>query len=185
MSYRKCQWCDKDIYSDLDWFTIVTVTGLAFYFCCGDCAFEWLQRIKKPRMEIERQILDFNTYQKKAHETAQYNGVDSVENYDDIEYHFDLIDEMGYRVWASVYPFLKIHQEASEISEPIIKRKYRGDSKEIMKEHLELELGDTLWYVSECCTQLGISLEVLANANLNKLANRAKNNTIKGSGDNR
>ena len=72
MSYRKCQWCDKDIYSDLDWFTIVTVTGLAFYFCCGDCAFEWLQRIKNPRMEIERQILDFATYQKKAHETAQY-----------------------------------------------------------------------------------------------------------------
>ena len=129
--------------------------------------------------------MDFNTYQKKAHETAQYNGVDSVENYDDIEYHFDLIDEMGYRVWASVYPFLKIHQEASEISEPIIKRKFRGDSKEILKDHLELELGDTLWYISDCCTQLGLDMDKVAIWNNQKLSNRVKNNTIKGSGDNR
>ena len=126
--------------------------------------------------------MDFNTYQKKAHETALYKGVDDITSDANT---FDLIDEEAYRVYAPIYPFLKLAQEASEVTEPILKHRFRGDMKEIAKEDLAKELGDTLWYISECATQLGISLEDIARMNLLKLGDRAKRNTIKGSGDDR
>jgi NTP pyrophosphatase (non-canonical NTP hydrolase) len=135
--------------------------------------------------------MDFNEYQKKAHETAQYNGNSAVyggsiqdELFDD-KYIFDVIDNYAYRVYAPLYPFLKLAQEASEVTEPILKIHFRGDKKEIFIDDLEKELGDVLWYISECATVLGLTLEEVAKINLHKLSDRAKRNVIKGSGDNR
>ncbi len=47
------------------------------------------------------------------------------------------------------------------------------------------ELGDVLWYVAVCARDCGYTLEEVAIRNVNKLAKRAENGTLKGSGDHR
>jgi NTP pyrophosphatase (non-canonical NTP hydrolase) len=42
-----------------------------------------------------------------------------------------------------------------------------------------------LWYVAQLATELDLSLEVIAEANLAKLSSRAARNVISGSGDRR
>lgn len=50
---------------------------------------------------------------------------------------------------------------------------------------LTLEAGDALWAIAEIATQLGITLEQVADANIEKLADRAERGVISGSGDDR
>lgn len=50
---------------------------------------------------------------------------------------------------------------------------------------IKLELGDILWQLQGCCRVMGLSLEEVAKANLEKLADRKKRNTIDGNGDHR
>ena len=50
---------------------------------------------------------------------------------------------------------------------------------------LQLELGDVLWYVAQLATELGLELDQVAQANLEKLASRSARNVISGSGDSR
>ena len=52
-------------------------------------------------------------------------------------------------------------------------------------EALRLELGDVLWYVAQLATELGLDLEDIASANLDKLASRAARHVIGGDGDQR
>lgn len=47
------------------------------------------------------------------------------------------------------------------------------------------ELGDVLWYVSDCATNVGLTLSQIAKYNISKLMRRSVNKTLKGSGDNR
>lgn len=47
------------------------------------------------------------------------------------------------------------------------------------------EVSDCLWYISQLCTELGISFDDIANHNLEKLHQRKATNTLKGAGDNR
>jgi hypothetical protein len=42
-----------------------------------------------------------------------------------------------------------------------------------------------LWYVAQLATELGLELDQVAQANLDKLASRAARNVIAGSGDRR
>ena len=68
-----------------------------------------------------------------------------------------------------------------------IKKLLREDyvlSDEYRKE-LGKEIGDCLWYVAQLCTELGLSLEEIATENIVKVLKRAKDDKIKGSGDNR
>lgn len=69
-----------------------------------------------------------------------------------------------------------------------IKKIFRDDGGILTEERRAeciSELGDVLWYVSECSRALGISLEDLAKANLAKLNGRKARGTIQGSGDSR
>ena len=50
---------------------------------------------------------------------------------------------------------------------------------------LALELGDVLWYISTLADDLGVTLEEVAKANIEKLQSRMERNKIKGDGDNR
>lgn len=95
-----------------------------------------------------------------------------------------------------VYPVLKLNGEAGELAEKVGKllRDYGGDAYPdtfdfhlivSAREALMAELGDVLWYVAAVATDLGYSLEDVAQANLTKLASRAARGTLQGDGDNR
>lgn len=54
-----------------------------------------------------------------------------------------------------------------------------------MDAELMAEAGDILWQLSGLCSVMGWSLDEVAEANLDKLANRKQRNVIDGNGDNR
>jgi len=86
-----------------------------------------------------------------------------------------------------IYPTLGLCGEAGEVADKIKKvlRDRDGVFDQAVRDDLCLELGDVLWYVAQLCTELGLSLEQVAAANLDKLASRAARNVIQGSGDRR
>ena len=55
--------------------------------------------------------------------------------------------------------------------------KYRGK--------IARELGDVLWYVANVAHEIGVSLETVARANVNKLNDRKVRGKISGNGDER
>jgi NTP pyrophosphatase (non-canonical NTP hydrolase) len=116
------------------------------------------------------------TYQEAAYKTAIYG--DNVE-----------------------YPFMSLCEEAGEVIGKLGKfvRKndvYVGDAihaaigphmpHEVkLRADLIKELGDLHWNLAACCTELGITLEELQDANLSKLGLRVEKGTLEGSGDDR
>lgn len=107
----------------------------------------------------------FNEYQKAAHSTSKNTRIGDT----------------------LVYPVLGLASESGELAGKIKKlwrdhdgARARSDSIAIKK-----ELGDCLWYIAEIATQLGESLEDIAEMNIEKLADRTKRGAISGSGDDR
>ena len=80
-----------------------------------------------------------------------------------------------------LYPTLGLCGEAGEVAEKVKKNIRDGKSLE----GVGLELGDVLWYISALADDLGVTLEEVAQANVDKLRSRMERNKIKGSGDNR
>ena len=90
--------------------------------------------------------------------------------------------------YETIYPALGLCGEAGEVAEKIKKSIRDGLHNwpdEQFKEELTKELGDVLWYISALASDLDISLNEIAENNLQKLASRKKRNMIGGSGDNR
>ena len=90
--------------------------------------------------------------------------------------------------YETIYPALGLCGEAGEVAEKIKKSIRDGLHNwpdEQFKEDLTKELGDVLWYISALASDLDISLNEIAESNLQKLASRKKRNKIGGSGDNR
>ena len=121
--------------------------------------------------------MKFNDYQKEAHRTSDYP----------LTWVDDPLSEMGERMADFIYPALGLCGEAGEVAEKIKKviRNKRGkiDDKDVQE--IKKELGDTLWYLSEVASSLGLELEDVAISNLEKLADRHQRGVIKSSGDNR
>ena len=88
---------------------------------------------------------------------------------------------------AIVYPTLGLTNEAGEVAGKIKKifRDRAGVISDADREALKYELGDVLWYLAQICTELDLTLEDVASANLTKLYDRLERNTIAGEGDNR
>jgi NTP pyrophosphatase (non-canonical NTP hydrolase) len=86
-----------------------------------------------------------------------------------------------------VYPTLGLAGEAGEVAEKIKKviRDGNGIVSEEKKVEITKELGDVMWYVANLAKELGISLEDVAQKNLEKLQSRQQRNELHGSGDNR
>lgn len=86
-----------------------------------------------------------------------------------------------------IYPTLGLSGEAGEVSEKIKKviRDKEGIIDDETRESIKKELGDVLWYVSQIATELGISLDDIAEENIEKLYSRMKRGKLNGSGDNR
>lgn len=87
-----------------------------------------------------------------------------------------------------IYPALGLTGEAGEIANKV-KKILRDDYDPVelgwKKQELSKEIGDVLWYCSALATDLGFSLSDIAQANLNKLQDRANRGKIAGDGDNR
>lgn len=109
--------------------------------------------------------MDFATYQRRSRETARYP--DAGAN--------------------PIYPTLGLCGESGEVADKVKKvlRDQAGDFDAHTLEGLKLELGDVLWYVSQLATELNLSLDEIAEANLAKLASRMSRDVIAGSGDRR
>ncbi len=85
------------------------------------------------------------------------------------------------------YPTLGLVNEAGEVAGKIKKifRDKGGVISNDDKEALKGELGDVLWYFTQICTELGLTLEEVAESNLEKLFSRKDRNKLQGEGDNR
>ena len=109
--------------------------------------------------------MNFTDYQTKSRKTAKYPAI-------------------GHPV---IYPALGLVNEAGEVAGKIKKvfRDKEGEISEETRSALKAELGDVLWYVAQVCTELGLSLDDVAEYNIDKLYDRLKRGTIRGDGDDR
>ena len=82
---------------------------------------------------------------------------------------------------ALEYLALGLVGEAGEVANKIKKVIRDGTSPNNVRD----ELGDVLWYLAMLSTEIGYSLDTIADKNLWKLANRKTRNVLGGSGDNR
>ena len=88
---------------------------------------------------------------------------------------------------AVIYPTLGLTNEAGEVAGKV-KKIFRDKSGEISdadREALAAELGDVLWYLAQVATELDLSLDDIAQHNLDKLASRQARGVLGGDGDKR
>jgi len=117
------------------------------------------------RSELRVESETFETYQRESRKTWNVISMDH----------------------SIVYPTLGLVNEAGEVAGKV-KKIFRDKDGVIGEEDraaLKQELGDVLWYLTQICTELGLSLEEVAEANLQKLFSRLERNAIRGEGDNR
>ena len=109
--------------------------------------------------------MNFIDYQSKSRRTAKYQAI-------------------GHPV---IYPTLGLTNEAGEVAGKVKKifRDKDGVIAEADREALKGELGDVLWYLAQICTELNLSLEDVAEHNIEKLYSRLERGKIGGDGDNR
>ena len=72
------------------------------------------------------------------------------------------------------YPTLGLTGEAGEVANVVkkIQRDHGGVINDEIKAKLKDELGDVLWYISACADELGMTLDEIAEYNVQKLARR-------------
>lgn len=85
------------------------------------------------------------------------------------------------------YPALGLSGEAGEVAEHAKKaiRDDGGDVSEARRAAMAKELGDVLWYVAQLASELGLDLDEIARANLDKLLSRQQRGVLSGDGDDR
>jgi NTP pyrophosphatase (non-canonical NTP hydrolase) len=85
------------------------------------------------------------------------------------------------------YPALGLSGEAGEVAEHA-KKAIRDDEGKVTDERraaMAKELGDVLWYVAQLASELGLDLDEIAQANLEKLLSRQQRGVLSGDGDDR
>ncbi len=106
-------------------------------------------------MSEEKETLSFDEYQKEA---------------------YDLISEEG-RKDMVLNGVLGLAGESGECADLVKKHLFQGH--DLNSDDLIKELGDVLWYIAETASGLGVSLEEVAQRNLDKLHKRYHGNTFK------
>lgn len=85
---------------------------------------------------------------------------------------------------SSQYLFAGLAGETGELCSLYAKSVRDGINSDFM-DNVKKEIGDVLWFVAVIAHYHGLSLEDVAQANIDKLESRRKRNVITGSGDNR
>jgi len=95
-----------------------------------------------------------------------------------------------------VYPFFGLPGEVGEVFEKT-KKLFRDTNrhKKVIDEDIIIdqkfldgitkEIGDVLWYMSQIATELNLSFDNIASANISKLSKRKAEDKIHGEGDDR
>ena len=124
--------------------------------------------------------LEFGT---QTNETHKYKRISDLDMYQQVTKQTAIYP----REQAIIYPTLGLTGEAGEVANKVKKIIRDGTNKnnENLVQEISAEIGDCLWYISVLADDIGVKLSDIANSNLIKLANRKKNNTIHGSGDDR
>lgn len=86
---------------------------------------------------------------------------------------------------AVEYLGLGLASEAGEVA-GLIKKSIRDNtSSQELKQKLNKEIGDVLWYIVRLCDEYEIDIDQVVATNMSKLTKRKKSNTLSGSGDER
>lgn len=85
----------------------------------------------------------------------------------------------------NVYALLGLMEEAGEVAGKFSKARRDGFNKAEFTVAAAKELGDVLWMVAAIAEDIGVHMDDIAQANLDKLTARKAAGTIGGSGDNR
>lgn len=108
--------------------------------------------------------MNLNEYQKQAKKTAFYP-----------EKH------------QLIYPTLGLAGESGEVANVV--QKLMRDKATVLddadRKRIAFELGDCLWFMAAIASDIGYDLDLVAQMNLDKLADRMARGKIGGSGDNR
>lgn len=131
---------------------------------------------------IDRKVfMDVDQYQKLTHETAIYGA--------------SINESLSTMSVEQVRSLLKVNYlsngltgESGEVAS-LVKKLMRDSGGRTQDwefvDKLAKELGDCLWYISELCNELGMSLEEIMELNIQKLQDRKDRGKLQGSGDNR
>ena len=117
----------------------------------------------------------------RTNETHKYNRISDLDMYQQVAKTTAIYP----REQAIIYPTLGLTGEAGEVANKVKKIIRDGSNKndDRMVSEIKSEIGDCLWYIAVLASDFNIKLSDIASTNLEKLANRKKNNTIHGSGD--
>ena len=110
----------------------------------------------------------------------------TLEQYQNKSKQFAIYPEQGGREGLH-YAIFGLASEVGELCSKI-KKNMRDENGVLTlddNEEIGKELGDVLWYLSQCCEELGLQLQNVAEQNVKKLMDRMERDMIKGSGDNR
>lgn len=123
--------------------------------------------------------MEFNEYQSQARSTALYP--------ERLRRMFPAPDGADRPRVELFYSAAGLCDESGEVAGKI-KKWLRGDLGDVPHpdvDEIRKELGDVLWYIAAICSDLDISLDSVAKANVEKLASRRARGVIRGDGDNR
>lgn len=84
-----------------------------------------------------------------------------------------------------LYALLNLTGEVGELNSLIAKTIRDGVDTATYPDNLKKELGDILWCLAAACIDNGLTLEDVAQGNINNLSARKEAGTLQGSGDGR
>ncbi len=83
------------------------------------------------------------------------------------------LDQKGANIERLLTAGVGMNAEAGEFLEIIKKMLFQGKPwNQDNKEHLIIELGDVIWYITQACIALGVSLDEVISGNVDKLMKR-------------
>ena len=112
----------------------------------------------------------------QSNESNKYKKVSDLDMYQKVA----LTTAIYPREQAIIYPTLGLTGEAGEVANKVKKIIRDGSDKndDSLVSEIKSEIGDCLWYIAVLANDFNIKLSDIASTNLEKLANRKKNNTI-------